>query len=192
MRIAAALHSFLLAVLLAASGGSALADEAGWAALAKPGAIVLFRHATAPGVGDPADMQIGVCATQRNLDERGRAESRRLGQLFRERGVRVQSVLHSQWCRTRDTARLAFEGIAPVREEPIFNSFFSRPGDVDRQTIAARALLKEWKGPGVLVVVTHQVNITQLTGEVPSSADGLVVRVPAGAGPLEVVGRVAP
>ena len=168
------------------------ADEAGWAALAKPGAIVLFRHANAPGVGDPAEFRIGACPTQRNLDDQGRNESRQLGKLFRERGIKVESVLHSQWCRTRDTAQLAFEGMAPLKEEPAFNSFFGRQGASDPQTAQSREILRRWKGPGVLVVVTHQVNITQLTGSVPASADGVVVRVPEGNGPLEIVGRVSP
>ncbi|MES2785204.1 MAG: histidine phosphatase family protein [Pseudomonadota bacterium] len=178
------------ALLLTLTSFTAFADDAGWAALARPGAIVLFRHATAPGIGDPAGMKIDACASQRNLDDQGRAESRRLGQMLRDRGIRVQSVWHSQWCRTRDTARLAFEAMAPLRDEPLFNSFFERRGDMDRQTAGARALLANWKGPGALVVVTHQVNITQLTGQTLSSGDGLVVRVPPGNGPLEVLGRV--
>ncbi|MES2634188.1 MAG: histidine phosphatase family protein [Pseudomonadota bacterium] len=178
------------ALLLAITSLTALADEAGWAALAKPGAIVLLRHATAPGIGDPPGMTIDQCATQRNLDAQGRAESRRLGELLRERGIRVQSVLHSQWCRTRDTARLGFTGMAPLRDEPLFNSFFERRGEMDRQTAGARAILADWKGPGALVVVTHQVNITQLTGETLSSGEGLVVRVPPGKGPVEILGRI--
>jgi hypothetical protein len=55
----------------------------------------------------------------------------------------------------------------------------------------AQALLANWRGPCyVLVVVTHQVNITALTGVVPTSGQGVVVR-PTGQG-LEVLGRVTP
>lgn len=187
-----ALRLLLAFLALAASNSSAHAEESAWAALSKPGAIVLFRHATAPGVGDPPDMKVGVCASQRNLDERGRAESAQLGKLFRERGIRVEAVLHSQWCRTAETARLAFEGMAPLREEPAFNSFFGQRGEVDRQTRAARALLGAWKGQGALAVVTHQVNITALTGQQLDSGQGLVVRVPKGDGRLQVLGSVRP
>lgn len=185
---------WIAAAIVAAAGTMAHADEAGWAALAKPGAIALFRHATAPGVGDPPAMKLGICATQRNLDAQGQAEARRLGKLFRDRGIQVGAVMHSQWCRTEETARLAFEGSAPLRDEPAFNSFFGSrgEGEGDRQTAAAREVLRRWKGPGVLVVVTHQVNITQLTGSTLSSADGVVVRVPDGNGPLQVLGRLGP
>jgi len=80
--------------------------------------------------------------------------------------------------------------MAPLGDEPLFNSFFERRGEMDRQTAGARAILADWKGPDALVVVTHQVNITQLTGETLSSGEGLVVRVPPGKGPVEILGRI--
>jgi phosphohistidine phosphatase SixA len=180
-----------------AGPGSALAQSAtlpahdGWAALAQPPAIVLFRHATAPGVGDPPQFRLGDCTTQRNLSEEGRAEARRLGEQFRARGIQVGAVLSSQWCRTRETAQLAF-GEQAVRDEPAFSSQFGRRGEgEDRQTAAARAVLERWSGPGVLVVVTHQVNIQALTDGFTSSAEGVVLRRGA-SGRLEVAGRVMP
>lgn len=169
---------------------SASAADA-WPDLTHPGAIVLFRHATAPGIGDPAEFKLNVCSTQRNLDDRGRAEARRLGEQFRSRKIRVDAVISSQWCRTRETARLAF-GEAAVKDEPAFNSFFSRSAGIsDAQTAQARAILSRWRGPGTLVVVTHQVNITALTGVGATSAEGVVVR-PAADGSLKVVGSVRP
>jgi len=42
----------------------------------------------------------------------------------------------------------------------------------------------------VLVVTTHQVNITALTGVYPSSGEGVVLR-PRGDG-VEVIGRLPP
>lgn len=160
-----------------------------WPAL-DPDGIVLFRHADAPGTGDPQQFRLGDCSTQRNLSERGRGQARDLGARFRARNVAVGQVLSSQWCRTRDTAELAFPG--RVQEAPAFNSFFNEDADQSaRQTAAARAALAAWRGPGVLVVVTHQVNITALTGVYPASGEGVVVRaVPAGG--LEVVGRLPP
>ena len=169
---------------------AAAADADAWRALAQPGAIVLFRHATAPGVGDPPGFRLDDCATQRNLDEQGRAEARRLGARFRERGVAVGAVLTSQWCRTRETARLAFGD--RVRDEPAFNSFFGQGGPGrEAQTERARRVLRDGKGPGVLVVVTHQVNISALTGQGASSAEGVVVQ-PTAQGPLRVLATLQP
>lgn len=179
------------AALLALVPASAFAQGADpWAELAKPGAVVLFRHATAPGVGDPAGFKLDDCRTQRNLSEEGRAEARRLGELFRTRQVQVGAVLHSQWCRTRDTARLAFGD--QVREEPAFNSFFGQEASArDAQTRRARDVIARWRGPGTLVVVTHQVNITALTGLGAASAEGVVVgRQPDGS--LRVLATLQP
>ncbi len=168
---------------------SASAADA-WADLQQPGAVVLFRHATAPGIGDPAGFRLDACATQRNLDDKGRAEARRLGEQFRSRKIEVGAVVTSQWCRTRETARLAFGDV--VKDEPAFNSTFSASGAVtDAQTAQARALLSRWRGPGALVVVSHQVNITALTGVYPASAQGVVLR-PAADGSLKVVGTIQP
>lgn len=173
------------AALLLAAPAARAQEGHGWPALTA-GHIVLFRHAHAPGYGDPPRFTLGDCRTQRNLDETGRAQARRLGATFRARGIAVGQVLCSQWCRCRETAELAFPGLP--REDAAFNSFFE---DADRgpaQTRAARERLLPWRGPGVLVVVTHQVNITALTGVVPASGEGVVLH--ARNGELEVVARL--
>jgi phosphohistidine phosphatase SixA len=170
----------------------ARADEAAWAAIKSPGAIVLFRHALAPGGGDPPGFKAGDCSTQRNLSEEGRIQSKRIGQTLRDRGVKVQTVWHSAWCRTRDTAQLAFPDLRePVlRAEPAFNSFFSDRSTEPAQTAAARNMLLAWRGPGALVVITHQVNITQLTEIFPQSGEGVVLRREGGK--LVIKGRLLP
>lgn len=168
------------------------ADEAAWAALKKPGAIVLFRHALAPGGGDPPGFKASDCSTQRNLSDEGRQQAQRIGQALRERGVAVQAVWHSAWCRTRDTAQLAFPALqAPaLRPEPAFNSFFGDRSSEPAQTAAARKLLLAWRGPGALVVVTHQVNITALTEVFSQSGEGTVLLREGQK--LRVAGRIQP
>ncbi len=162
-------------------------EDAAWAALRQAG-IVLFRHANAPGGGDPPGMRIDDCATQRNLDDAGRAQSRRIGEAFRSRAVEVGAVLTSQWCRARDTAKLAFPG--QTRDETAFNSFFGDNSKAPAQTAAARRILADWRGPGALVIATHQVNIGALTGIAPASGEGIVVKVENG--DISVVGRIKP
>jgi len=190
-RLRLLLPALLACLGLATGSGVAAGDDAreaaAWEAL-RGGAIALFRHANAPGGGDPAGMRLGECSTQRNLDAAGRQQARRIGEAFRTRGIAVGSVLTSQWCRTTETAVLAFPGMA--RPEPIFNSFFDDRGKGPAQTRDARALLSRWAGPGALVVSTHQVNITGLTGIVPASGEGIVVRLTGGE--VAVVGRIRP
>lgn len=163
----------------------AFSDADPWGVL-RAGAIVLFRHANAPGVGDPPGMRIDDCATQRNLDAAGRDQARAIGREFAARGIDVGRVLTSRWCRAIDTAALAFPG-RPVRE-PAFDSFFDRREERLRQTAAALRVLAEWRGPGALVAVTHQVNIAALTEISPASAEGVVATFDAGA--LRPAGRI--
>lgn len=169
-----------------------LADELAWQALKKPHAIVLFRHALAPGGGDPPGFKLNDCSTQRNLNEEGILQAKRIGQTLRERSVKVQMVWHSEWCRTRDTAKLAFPELArsAIKAEPAFNSFFADRSIEPMQTATARELLLQWRGPGALVVVTHQVNITQLTEIVPQSGEGIVLM--RDGKQLRAAGRIMP
>ena len=178
------LRTLLAAVFLAAGATQA---QSGWSAVSE-GSIVLFRHANAPGIGDPDNFKLGDCSTQRNLDDVGRQQSKNIGEQFRARKIMVGRVLTSQWCRTRETAQLAFPG-QPV-EAPAFNSFFEDRSTGTAQTAQALQALTQWSGPGVLVVVTHQVNITALTDVVPSSGEGVVVK-PVGQ-TLQVLARLPP
>lgn len=153
-----------------------------------PRTIVLFRHAEAPGTGDPPNFKLGDCSTQRNLNEPGRSQARRIGEAFRARGIEVGKVISSEWCRCAETAELAFPG--RVEKVAAFNSFFENRSREPAQTAEARKLLSAWIGPGVLVVVTHQVNITALTGGVPASGEGIIVRVDGSK--VVNVGRIKP
>jgi phosphohistidine phosphatase SixA len=185
--IALAIALMIGLALIAWTRAAQAQDTDGWAALTD-GSVVLFRHAIAPGGGDPPGFALGDCATQRNLSEEGRAQARQIGAAFRARGVTVGRVLTSQWCRARDTAELAFPGQAV--EAPAFNSFFGDRSRGPAQTRAARAILDAWQGPGVLVVTTHQVNIAGLTGLSPASGEGIVLNRD-GAG-WRVAGRIVP
>jgi phosphohistidine phosphatase SixA len=178
------LRALAVAVLLAGGAAQAQSD---WAAVTD-GTIVLFRHANAPGIGDPDHFKLNDCSTQRNLDDAGRQQARTLGAQFRARNIAVAHVLTSQWCRTRETAQLAFPGV-PV-DAPAFNSFFGDRSTSEAQTAQALRTLTAWRGPGVLVVVTHQVNISALTDVGSGSAEGIIVK-PVG-DRLQVLGRVQP
>ena len=178
----------LVAVLLVASG-SARADEALWAALADGGHVALMRHARAPGTGDPDNFRLADCGTQRNLDETGRDQARRTGQAFRAHGVVVGRVLSSQWCRCLETAELlALGNVEPFAP---LNSFFGDRARGPDQTEAVRALLADADPDGPsLVMVTHQVNITALTGIFPRSGESVVLRL-GGPENFETIGSIA-
>jgi len=83
---------------------SASAESDVWAAMRRPGFLALIRHATAPGTNDPAGFRLDDCATQRNLSAEGRAQSVRIGDMFRANGIADAAVYSSQWCRCLDGA----------------------------------------------------------------------------------------
>jgi phosphohistidine phosphatase SixA len=146
------------------------------------GCVVLLRHAqTDPGIGDPPGFQLDRCDSQRNLSMQGRSQAGRMRQWFELRGLKPGAVKSSAWCRCRDTADLAF-GRNTVW--PALNSFFELPGTGDEQTVALRTALKRVPAGAFEVWVTHQVNITALTGEGIQMGEALVMDVTG-----KVVGR---
>jgi broad specificity phosphatase PhoE len=149
------------------------------------GCVLMVRHArTDPGVGDPPGYRLDVCASQRNLSDVGRTQAERIGTGLRDAGVVIGPVRSSRWCRCLDTARLAFGRVEPW---PVIDSFFDRRDAEPAQTRALRAWALGFKGPANAALVTHQVNITALTGESTSMGEVLVLR-PAG-GALQLLGR---
>lgn len=134
--------------------------------------VVLLRHAqTVPGIGDPPDFRLDQCSTQRNLSEEGRLQAGRIGQWFTSRGLLPRTVQSSAWCRCKDTADLAF---GRHKVWPALNSFFGSGGR-DPQTAQLRAALGRIPAGHFEVWVTHQVNMTALTGEGMTMGEGLVV-----------------
>ena len=179
----------LALVLLGAMAlaGPAGADEGLWQRLAAGGQVVLLRHGTTTaGVGDPTGFRQDDCATQRNLTEAGREESRRIGAAFKARAIPVERVLSSPWCRCLETARLAF-GSAEAWE-PLSSLFADRTRQAE-QTRAFRALAGETRAGGNVILVTHGANVVTFVGVSPAMAE-MVIVTPQGNGTFTVAGRL--
>ena len=99
----------------------------------------------------------------------------------------MDSVLTSQWCRARDTAKLAFPRTEIVESDAL-NSFFADTSSKDEQTAAVLKLIEAFEGAGNQVMVTHQVNITALTGIAPREGEAIIVDVDP-TGTIKVLGR---
>jgi phosphohistidine phosphatase SixA len=150
--------------------------------------FVLMRHALAPGTGDPANFQLEDCSTQRNLSAAGREQAKRTGEAFKQRGIRVDCVLSSQWCRCLETAELL--DIAEVEGFPPLNSFFRDRDREPQQTALVREFMRDrGDSRGVTVMVTHFVNVSALSNVNASSGEMVVMRVKEG-DRLEVVGQI--
>jgi len=165
---------------------AAAADDsaAAWAALAQGGHVALVRHGNAPPGygGDPPGFKIDDCATQRNLDEKGRMQAKVLGESFRRRGVRVDRILSSPWCRCLDTGRLMALG-------EVESSWPAASSDKSPDRLGAlKQMVSGWRGPGTLVIVTHALTVQALVGIMPGQAEVVVVK--AERGPARVIGRI--
>lgn len=152
------------------------------------GHILMIRHAMAPGSGDPKNFQIGDCSTQRNLDDRGRSQARAIGEWLRSNGIEKARMFSSQWCRCQETANLI--NLGPVVQLPALNSFYERPQDREPNLKALRIFLsKQTSQDKLLILVTHFVTISEITGEAVSSGEGVVLRIKE-KGAFEVAGRL--
>jgi phosphohistidine phosphatase SixA len=161
-----------------------------WAAMREgTGYVVLLRHAlTTPGTGDPDGFMLTDCGTQRNLSDEGRAQSAQIGAAFRRRAIPIAQVLSSQYCRCLDTARLL--NLGEVIEAPMLNSFFEDRSAEPAQTAQVReAMLAHREQAGVVIMVTHMVNITAVSSVVPRMGGAVVMRANADGG-LEVAGEL--
>jgi broad specificity phosphatase PhoE len=156
--------------LLHADDFWSLARHGGW--------VMLMRHErTEAGIGDPPGFRLGDCRTQRNLSAEGRAGAAALGQRLRRAQVPLTAVFSSAWCRCTDTARLAFDPHYPQHQVwPALNSFFQGQGDGTSQTQAVLQRVQTLRAPDNWMLVTHQVNITALTGSFATMGEVLLTR----------------
>ena len=161
-----------------------------WAALVKGGLVALIRHGNAPPGygGDPPGFKLDDCATQRNLDERGREQAKALGEAFRKHGVRVDRVLSSPVCRCLDTARLMAVGPVESSWALVPDSSPSTPV----RLLELKEMVSAWRGPGTLVLVTHALTVGPLIGILPSQAETVVLKPGSGSwAGVDLVGRIA-
>jgi phosphohistidine phosphatase SixA len=138
--------------------------------------VVLIHHATADEGADATDPRFGDCTTQRNLSDAGRLEAEAMGARFSQHGFMVQRVLVSPFCRTVETARLM--KLRPIELSAAFQNIRGdgRNAASTAQLDAARKIMDSWRGPGVLVVVTHGSTIKALTGVDPREGKFIVYR----------------
>ena len=148
--------------------------------LRSSGYVLLMRHASAPGLGDPPNYTLDDCKTQRNLDAEGRRQAVVVGDWLRKQGVQSASVFSSIWCRCKDTAALL--GFDAYQVEPSLGSFFDEMAKAPESNRALQRFVAQSltvKGERALILVTHHVNILEFSGENVASGDLVLVKVDA-------------
>jgi virginiamycin B lyase len=152
--------------------------------------VLAFRHAatdfsTTDTTRDPRD-----CSRQRNLNAEGRRQARSIGRALRRLAIPVGRVLASPFCRTRDTASLAFGRFRASRA--LLSAEFFPDADADeRQPARLRRLLAARPRPRTnTILVSHAFAIGDATGLSLAEGEAVIVAPGRGARGFEVVSRV--
>ncbi len=146
-----------------------------------------MRHSVAPGVGDPSNFKLSDCSTQRNLSEIGRQDAREIGAWLARRDIKISRVESSRWCRAKETASLL--GLGKVRLNKNLDSLFQESELANHpQTVKVRKQIVDHRNKtGLLILVSHYVNIGAITNVGVSSGEGVLVRAD-NKGAIKVVG----
>ena len=141
--------------------------------LKKGGNLIFIRHAYAPGNGDPENFDINNCETQRNLNQSGRLQSKKIGNFFKENDIPIKLVISSEWCRCKETAKIAFKNYSI---NSFLNSFYSSKfsKNKDKQVKAFNSYIKNLESKKNLIFVTHYVFISEVLNYGPSSGEIVV------------------
>ena len=124
--------------------------------------ILFMRHALAPGIGDPENFLLSDCDTQRNLNDEGKKHAIKIGVALAKAKIKIDKILSSQWCRCYDTAILMDLGDVEIFSG--LNSFYQRHAEKEATLLKLRAYLKEKPSESLILMVTHQVVISAITG----------------------------
>jgi len=157
-------------------------------ALREGGYVLYLRHTSTDFRQDDSRMtSFEDCVTQRNLTEKGRAEARALGEHVKRLKIPIGEVLASPFCRTVETARLAF-GRATVTHD--VRGGPARSDDPARYA-PLRKLLSSKVAKGENRVISSHGNPFHAVAGPPYLAEGEVAVVrPEGGERFSVVARI--
>ena len=138
--------------------------------LKKGGKLIFIRHAYAPGGGDPNNFNLNDCSTQRNLNDVGRKQAEQIGNFFKENKIKIDKVLSSEWCRCKETAKIAFKDFST---NSFLNSFYNPKYAKNRskQIKALKDYIKKYQSNKNLILVTHYVLISDVFNYASSSGE---------------------
>ncbi len=135
--------------------------------------IIFIRHAYAPGSGDPDNFNLNDCYSQRNLSKDGRVQAENIGEFFKKNKIKIDKVLSSEWCRCKETAKIAFDD---YETKNFLNSFYSSKfaKNKSKQMLDLKNYINESKSKKNLILVTHYVLINEALNYAPSSGEIVV------------------
>ena len=154
----------MLVFIVSFVGVTAKADSILWKeVLDQPKYNVFFlRHAFAPGYGDPTEFNIDNCKTQRNLSSEGKDQAASIGTDLKSIDISFDKIYSSEWCRCTETASLL--NLGEVTTFSGLNSFFQNHYNREETLAKLMKQLESLDKTGRVLMVTHQVVISAITG----------------------------
>lgn len=153
----------------------------------REGGLVLYLRHTATDDDAPDGLPTDDCARQRGLTDEGRRDARELGDAIRALQIPVGRVLASPYCRTVETADLAFRD---VQEEDALLPIATGAEGEERGKQRLRELLSDEPEDGNTFLVGHVTNL-RLAADASPEEGGTIVFRPVGDA-FMIVGEVSP
>jgi phosphohistidine phosphatase SixA len=159
----------LVALGVALTAGSAWGQPVGdvLEMLRGGGYVIVFRHgATHPDQADTDPLNLDNVAKQRQLNDKGRADAKAVGEVFKAAGVPIGKSFSSRFYRAVETARLIGGKEPQATLDVSEGGQVVSPNENNRRTLALRAIVGTAPDPGTnTLVVTHKPNILDAFGK---------------------------
>lgn len=153
--------------------GVDLGDRTLLEALREGGFVIYFRHAATDTSYDQ-NVDLKNCATQRNLSQRGKEQSVAIGEGFEALGIPVGEVRSSGFCRTKETAELAFGEVTLDPDLTPFTATVSEPEEQQKAEALVELLSTPPEEGTNRVIVAHQHNIAEAAGIELDEGEGAI------------------
>ncbi len=169
--------------------GNALLSE-----LKKGGYVVYFRHfETGADFADQVTAKLDDCWTQRRINSTGFRDANRIGKFFNDQKIPVGRVLASQFCRSWQSADLAFGRHETINALTILpaKDYSAEQNAVMKAGVMPFIAVAPATGTNV-IVMAHDDNLTAAGGPLLEVQGEAAIIKPDGMGGFAVVARLKP
>src|SRR5438445_2412437 len=131
------------------------------------GYVIVVRHgATHPDQADTDPLNPGNIANQRQLNDKGRADAKAVGEVFKAAGVPIGKSYSSRFFRAVETARLIGGKEPETTLDVTEGGQVVSPNENNRRTQAMRRMAGTAPAPGTnTLIVSHKPNIVDAFGK---------------------------
>ena len=160
------IFEFLGLILLLSTSFSQAQEQLLIEKLQQGGLNIFIRHAITPGkdpvkFNPPTERPHDCSSGSRQLNDEGRAQSRRIGQRIKELNIPIGEVYASSFCRCEETAKLAFERFTSTEVLVVRPGVFKPDLDRALRSIPIKGFFNKAPSGKNNVYVGHGVTFTQ-------------------------------